>query len=443
MTTDKEIRRGSNYSGRTGQEQDSPKKERPIKIGKHGADVLMTTNPARDERMLNDVGLPLGMEPPATIEERIRVVQRVISQSMGITLSEDEVPTRIGFDISTDAQRKILFAVLRLMSEDDYQGSYKVPNSQFLNREFENRTEPVKALSSGFKVKATGTEIGGAYQNIPSTPILKITRGDLMREAGFDTSGSDVSAFENGLKALGFQQNFVMWTRFKRDDKGRVIKKNGRTQFENVAQFSPVLNIRAVSDPTTNRIDYYEISPAPVFLDEISREYGAINGRGYFVLIPVGAYQEVSEAYRRRYPFRRGLTPDKIQAFCYWLRLKVQEIQNRESNPLTKYNRERASSTERASVLRIGFRDLCQELRYNETTIVKQRKRISQTLLDGISVALDLGYLNDYSIDATTGDYLFDLNLDFYPSSSGQEAVVETPALEAPDEVQGSLDLDE
>ena len=405
-----------------------------IKIGRHGADMIQTSDPEKNERMLSQVGIPEGWTTPATMEERLRLVQRLISQSMGINLDENETPSKIGFDISTDSQRKLLFGVLRLMTESDYKGNYQVPNTQVL-RESGREGKPVEAMTKGYDV-LTGTHIGGIYENIPSTPILKISDRDLMIATGFDPdSHFDKESFNKAKKDLCFKQSFLMYTRFARDDKGRVIReKNGRTKFELVSTFSPVLILKNIADPKTKKHLYNEISPAPVFLDEISREYGS-RGDGYFLLIPSECSEEITEAYRRWFPNKGGLTPSVVHSLCWWFRLRVQDQQNKERNPLMKWNqRNRPSTGGGGTILRSGFSDLCRQLDYGEKAIQKNRSRIKQQLSEGIDVAVELGYLTGFSYDEERDEYSFDLNLDYYPNAYRTDEVSEVP--ETPQEGQ-------
>lgn len=398
----------SKISGREGATGEQAPGKKHTKIARHGADMIMTRDPEKEEKMLSRIGIPDGFETPVSLEDRVKLVKRLISQAMGIPVPVENVPDKIGFNLTTDSQRKILFAVLQLMTETNYQGDVQVPNSQVLKKRYDSE-RPKQAETQGFQVIG-GTHIGGAYENIPSTPIVRITRADLMRRAGFDPDGgSDLRDFSQGLSALTINQNFLMWTRFKRDEKGRIVRdKNGRTEFELVSTFSPTLNINFVQNPKTKVLEYYEISPAPVFLDEISREYGGTNG-GYFLLIPEDSYQEVSEAYKRRYPSRRGFPPSVIQALCFWFRLQVQDIQQKVRNPFTK-------NKSVPSQIQISFHNLCKNLDYGDEYIRKHRKRIVKFLDDGISIALELGYLTESSFDVLTDEYLFDLNIDYYPS---------------------------
>lgn len=388
-----------------------------IKIGRHGAEMIMTSDPERDEKMLAQVGVPTGFQTPATLEERVKLVQKLISQSMGITLTDGDVPNKIGFDISTDSQRKVLFGVLKLMSDTNYRGTYQVPNNQILKQQFKDNEKPIEAQTKGYSVM-TQTHIGGAYENIPSSPVIKITRRDLMSDSGMNPDErDDVRDFKIAMGDLCVKQNFLMWTRYARDEKGHIKKdRNGRTQFELVSTFSPVLNLNSILDPQTKQHLYYEIALAPVFLDEISREFGGVNG-GYFLLIPKDCTDEISGAYKKRFPSRRGFTPEVIQALCWWFRLKVQDIQNRDKNPFTK----RKGPTS----LTISYFDLCRQLDYGERTIKNNRKRITQTLTDGISISQDLGYIKSSTYDPVSDEYTFELNIDYYPNHYKQESIDE------------------
>lgn len=400
-----------------------------IKIGRHGADMIMTSDPERDERMLSRIGVPNRLTA-TTYQERIRAVQRLIALSMGMTLDESQVPARIGFDISTESQRKLLFGVLGLMTETDYKGTYQVPNEQVLGNT-ERGVKSVEAMKKGYKVVGTETQIGGAYENIPLTPVLKINDRSLMMASGFNPDSEfDVKNFGKAKEDLCFKQNFVMYKRYARDEKtGRVIRdNNGKTRFELVSTFSSVLNLKVISDPQTLQPLYNEISPAPVFLDEISREYGSVK-EGYFLLIPSDCSREITDTYRSLFPRKDRQVPSVIHSLCWWLRLRVQDRQNKERNPLTKWNRRKNKSQTPEgidNVLRIGFLDLCRQLNYGESSIKKNRRRNFKNLTDGIEVALKLGYLTGATYDEMTDEYTFELNLNYYPNGS------ETDGVEAP-----------
>ena len=131
-----------------------------IKIGRHGADMIITSDPEKQEKMLSQVGLPEGMTP-ATIEEKLRVVKTLIARSMGVE-NIDGVPDRIGFNLTNQAERDVLFGVLKLMTKTDYKGTFKVPSSVVLNREHDENPKPVEAETKGYKLIATETHIGGA-----------------------------------------------------------------------------------------------------------------------------------------------------------------------------------------------------------------------------------------------------------------------------------------
>lgn len=411
-----------NISGR--QDPSSPKRERRrgkyVKVGRHGAERLMTSDPLKDEQMLRGVGIPEGVPEPMTLEERLKLVKKLIAQSMGVQNIEGDVPDKIGFNITNQAERDVLFGVLKLMTDSDYRGEFQVPTSQVLNKEFEGRERPVKAQTEGFQV-ASGTHIGGAYENIESVPFVRISQANLITAIGYNPdSQSDRERVAQAVLTLATKMNFLMWTRFKRNDKGKVVKdRNKRTKFEIVSTFSPVLNVNFVSEQEEGRglvLRYYEISLSPILLDEVTREYGSIGG-GYFLLIPENYNSEIQGAYKKLFPYRSRISPI-IQALCFYLRLIVQERQNRERNPFNKFNRERNPylRTGIQTELRVGHQDLCRRLNISENSLRTQKSRIYQNIEDGIRVAQEIGYIHTASHDVLSGEYIFDLNLDYYPS---------------------------
>ena len=381
-----------------------------IKIGRHGAEMIMTSDPEKNDEMLCQVGLPDGWVIPKTTEERIQVVKRLIAQSMGIDPNlTTNVPDRVGFNLTNQAERDVLFGVLKLMTDSDYKGTYQVPSTQVLNREHNENPTPVEAETKGYKIIGTQTQIGGAYENILSTPVLRIGQAELIRAVGYDPeSRSDKERVAQAVSSLAEKQNFLMWTRFARDRKGKIETRNKRTRFEIVSTFSPVLNVRFISEPNQEGnpvLKYYEISLAPVFLDEISREYGA-RGDGYFLLIPQEANREIEKAHREL--FGRVRISPTIQALCYWLRLRVVEIQSKERNPFTKKKTD--------PLLVIEYSDLCQRLNISETSFRRNPSRIRQKVEEGFRVAQKVGYISEFSSDDISGKYRLVINFDYYPN---------------------------
>lgn len=379
-----------------------------IKIGKHGADMIMTQKPRKkQEEMLSRVALP---DEPRTIGEKIQIFSQLVARSMGLTQFRDrgDCPDRIGFNLTNESERNVLLAVLKQLTETNYKGDRQIPNSVAVKQAYTGNTDTTTdALSKGFEI-IQQQHIGGALENIPSTPVISITQRDLVILAGYDPEKkSDVQRVANAVIDLATKQNFLMWTRFKRDKKGRKVRneKTKKQEFELVSTFSPVLWVNFVSDPTTKKFLHYEISPSPVFLDEVSAEYGG-GPRGYFLLIPEEANKEINSAYKKLYPYRVRI-PINIQAFCFWMRVKVMELKSQANNPLNPRPLD--------PVVRIKYADLCQELNISESVLKTQRKRTSEQIGDGLRVAKDLGYITDGYFEEETDSYIITLNIDFYP----------------------------
>jgi len=390
--------------------ESTPQKTPPtIKIGKHGADMIMTQKPRKkQEEMLNRVALP---DEPRTIGEKIQIFSQLVARSMGLTQFRDrgDCPDRIGFNLTNQSQRDVLLAVLKQLTATNYKGDTKIPNSVAVKQAYTGNTDTTTdALSKGFEI-IQQQHIGGALENIPSTPVISITQRDLVILAGYDPEKqSDVQRVANAVVDLASKQNFLMWTRHKRDKKtGKKVinQKTKRQEFELVSTFSPVLWVNFVSDPTTKKFLHYEISPSPVFLDEVSAEYGG-GPRGYFLLIPEEANKEINSTYKKLFPYRVRI-PINIQTFCFWLRVQVMELKSRANNPL--------SPRPIDPVIRIKYADLCQELNISESTIKTRKKQTSQQVEEGIRVAKDLGYITDGYFDTKSDSYVMTLNIDFYP----------------------------
>ena len=153
-------------TGRQGQVNDL------IKIGRHGAEALLP-NPKDEEKILSqfhieEKGISL------TREDKIKKIKNLYSYFLDIDPDEVRIPDKIGFEISNDSQRKILFCVLGLLTETDYQGNYQKP--------VPNKDKEELRLGS-----STPT-LGGPYKNIRQTPVLRIEKNELMQKSGFDPS---------------------------------------------------------------------------------------------------------------------------------------------------------------------------------------------------------------------------------------------------------------
>lgn len=403
-----------------------------FKISKHGADMMTRPPRKKQEEMLSRVSLPdEGSCVPRTIEERTQIFAQLIARSIGLNQFEklEDCPDRIGFNLTNKAQRAVLFSVLQLLTRTNYQGDLQIPNSVGVKTAFQDeqkRNNPDRisqALTNGFETTIGKNHIGGALQNIPSTPVLRMTQRDLVIMSGYDPDiNGDVYQIAEAVLDLATKQNFLMWTRIKRDNKGTPIRnpKTKKLEFELVSTFSPVLWVNFVSDPVSKRLQYYEISPSPVFLDEVSAQYGG-GKNGYFLLIPEEANREIETTYRKMFKYRPRIAI-KIQTFCFWLRVRVQELQGKVNNPFSR--------SELDPVIRIRYEDLCRELDMNESAIKKHRKTTIQNVSDGIRVSKEIGYITDGYLDEETDTYILTLNFDFYPPFRKKES----EGIEAPEE---------
>ena len=392
-----------------------------IKIAKHGADMITRPPVKKQEEMLSRVSLP-SPDQPRTTEEKVQVFAHLIARSTGLNQFErlEDCPDRIGFNLTSKAQRAVLFSVLQILTRTNYQGHLQIPNSVGIKTAYQDegkRNNPERisqALTQGFDTTIGQNHIGGAMANIPSTPVIRITQKDLTIMSGYNPEiNGDVSQIAQAVVDLATKQNFLMWTRIKRDNKGVPIKnpKTKNLEFELVSTFSPVLWVNFVNDPKTGRFLYYEISPSPVFLDEVSAQYGG-GKNGYFLLIPEEANREIETTYRKMFKYR-PMIATRIQTFCFWLRVKVKELQGKINNPFKR--------SEIDPVIRISYYDLCRELEISESSIKTQRKSTIQRITDGILVSKEIGYITDGYFDYETDSFILTLNLDFYPPFKKKE----------------------
>lgn len=386
----------------------SPERGTHIKVGRHAGDLIMTQKSRKkQEEMLNQVALP---DNPRTPEEKTKIFAQLVGRAMGIREFSDRenCPERIGFNLSNQVQRNILFAVLKKMTETNYQGDLQIPNSVAIAQTYTDNPEKTStSLTEGFNITSQ-KHIGGALANIPHSPVWRVSQRDLIIQSGYDPdNGSDGQRVADEIRNLATKQNFLMWTRLKRDNKGkRVINpKTKKQEFELVSTFSPVLWVNFVSDPKTGKFLYYEICPSPVFLDEVSAQYGG-GKNGYFILIPEEANKEIQTTYKKMFKYR-AMIATRIQTFCFWLRLRVVELQGKVNNPFSRH--------ELDPVIRISYEEICQQLNIPESSMKTQKKRTTQQIEDGIKVSKEIGYITEGEFDPETNMYILTLNFDFYP----------------------------
>lgn len=398
------------------------KKAKGTKISKHGADMLTGLPRKKQEEMLSRIILP--DDNPRTTKERIQIFSQLVARSIGLTQFEnkEDCPDRIGFNLTNQVQMNVLFAILKRMTENNYKGEKKIPNSIGVKNAYTGeRNNPNKiedALSKGFETPIVKNQIGGALKNISETPVWRFTQKEIVSLSGYNPEkGSEVQRVAEELVNLSYKQNFLMWTRYKRDGRGKIMinPKTKKREMELVSTFSPVLWVKNIQDPETKKFLYYEIAPAPIFLDEVSAEYGG-GKNGYFVLIPEEADKEISSTYKRLFPYRTRVSLN-IQTFCFWLRIRVQELQGKVNNPFSR--------SELNPVIRISYFDLCREILISESTIKTQKKNTRNQISDGIRTAKEIGYITDGYLDEKTEEYILTLNFDFYPPFKKKEPELE------------------
>ena len=400
-------------SGRTGG------KSKFIKIGRHGGDKMIQ-NPEENEKMMSKFVFK-DKNAPITTEEKIKRVKKLIASLYGIDLDKAPVPDKIGFEISNDSQRKILFGVLNEMTKTDYKGTETRPVDMIQDPLVKDRK---RYISTG----SYNPQVASPYKNINFVPVLRKERRELMRICGFDpTSKSDRRDFGEALSAITTDNYFLMWKRFKRDEEGNLVKTGqktfrnnkgrfqstkGRTDFELVSAIDTILKIRFIHNPNTQKMTHYEIMLNPVFFDEMSPEFGG--ERGNFILVPEDSLDEIKRTYKKIYPSSRGYIPPAILNLCWWFRLEVLNIQNRNRNKFTK--------NPRGGKISKKYIDLCQILNIPRESALKNKNRIQKTLETGIELAKEIGYIKEGTRNVLDNDeYLFELNFDYYPNEYRDE----------------------
>ncbi len=298
------------------------------KIGLHSVKNLLGT--AKQLSLFND----------SSVEE--------FSQRYGIKL-ENSIE-RYGINL-TDVQLQMMEGILKGLSETNYEGNLSPLDKTDLARE-----------------KYQSKELPETYKYTSKIPRLVAPQSQLLDWGGFNKNSiGDKAAAIEALRHLGTTQFCFYYDRLALNEHGEAKKhKNGGWVKEEVTAVDTLFTIKEIRDEKTKKIQYYEILPSPIFLDQ--RE-------SYFMLIPFGWRKEVQKVLARRkissYTFR----------FLLFLRYHY-ELKRRSKQPLE---------------VRLHWEEIAIAIKMPETVYKRKKDRACQILEEAYIVAKALGYLKSYS----------------------------------------------
>ena len=356
-----------------------------FKVGRHGV-----------KQLTGKTGPQIAM----TFEEAPVEVEDYIEQA-GLQVTQEDRERLLegwGADL-TVTQHSVLLAVLERMSARNYQGDGRAGHREVLTRAGVN--PPGGTLPQLMKK---------ALRNVKEYPVVRIYLHEVVELAGMDKDRQgDKQEVKQALEHLGAARYAFYWERAAfNEHKGRkkfAMDQDGRYVKEGVRAVGSILYVKEVVDPQSGQLDYYEIAPSEVFLDQVTEGYGSPGG--YFLMMPTGLLEKVRKAVG---PGRR-VTPH-YYTFLYWLLAKYEDRRSRAKN-----------GKEPNLQIREHYEKIAQLIRMPESIWRRNRKNKALPRLESIyQAAKDLGYLKGYSMGA---DGIVTLELDpsgpFYRPKRGQE----------------------
>lgn len=329
-------------------------KTRDTKFGLHFINQLYHTNTNKQLRAFSD----------EILEE--------YQNSTGVVLNNNNKPDSYGV-VLNQIQSRVLEAILKALSDTNYSGDVAI------NKDTYSRTE----MRSINKIKA--------YNNIDKIPVIKITQAELLELSGLNRSHGDKTDLIEAINFLGSQQFCFYWKRLKYEN-GKPVKDKSSGEYikEDVMEVGTVLRIKYVKKEKSGDLDYYEIHPSAVLLDQIE---------SYFLLIPNNWREEVKQ-----------ITGKKASKYTYefltWLRLQYEQIR--------RYNNNGGKNRKpKEFKLSKSWEEIAIALKMPESIYKANRKRAERIIKEAYEVAIKLGYLLRVE-DAGATDLLY-LNESYYP----------------------------
>lgn len=298
------------------------------------------------------------------------------TETYGISVEREF--SRFGVDLN-DMQQKMTEAILHGFTKTNYQGNL----------------DPLEKLDLA-KEKFPYGNLPNSYKYLRQLPRLRATQSQILKWASINPkSAGDIQDALKALKHLGTTQYCFYYTRLAFDEEG-VPKKDreGEWQKEEVIAVDTLFTIKEVRNKKMEVLEYYEITPSPIFLDQ--RE-------SFFLLIPFNWREEVKGLIGQRkassYTFR----------FLLFLRFQF-EMQRRASKERKNY------------IIKWTSEEIAINLKMPESVYKRKKDRANKILNEIYSVAKSLGYLKDYQ-RTESGD-IFHLNEEKYSVNCQEEKLL-------------------
>ena len=279
------------------------------------------------------------------------------AETYGVNL-EKEI-TRYGIDL-TDTQTKMMEAILNGFTRTRYKGNL----------------DPVdKPIHAKERYPIGGVPF--SYKNFANLPRLRVTQSEILRLANINQeSAGDVQDAIKALKHLGITQYCFYYTRLAFDEDGTPKHdKSGSFEKEEVMSVDTLFAIKEVRSKKTGLLDYYEIIPSSIFLDQADK---------YFMLIPNNWREEVRKIVGQRkassYTFR----------FLLFLRYQFELLRRGKDKSKSRF------------VFKCTPQEMAIKLKMPESVYKRKRERANKILDEVYSVAKQLQYLTNYE---RTGSY--------------------------------------
>lgn len=293
------------------------------------------------------------------------------SDTYGVNL-ESQI-TRFGIDL-TDLQLRMMEAILYGLSKTRYRGNLDPLDKPSLAKE-----------------KYPAGILPNIYNNFTQLPKLKVSQSGLLQWAKVNLrSAGDVQQALRALKHLATTQYCFYYTRLVFGEGGEPKReKDGDYVKEEVIAVDTLFTIKEVRSKKTSLLDYYEIIPSSILLDQ--RE-------NYFMLIPLNWRDEVRKLVGQRkassYTFR----------FLIVLRYQF-ELERR--------------SHKKQYIIKCTPEDMAIKLKMPISVYKGKRERANKILDEVYTVAKKLGYLTEY--ERTGRLDIFYLNEEKYHQPRSQE----------------------
>lgn len=278
------------------------------------------------------------------------------SKTYGIQVQEKI--DRFGIDL-TDIQARVMEGVLRGFSLTNYKGN----------------TIPLEK-SDLVRDKYAFGDLPSTYKYVNDIPCLKATQGQILKWAGVNINSiAEKERALEALKHLATAQYCFYYDRMALDKNGKPEKgSDGKWKQEEVMAIDTLFVIKEIRNKPNGNLEYYEIIPSPIFLDQ--RESN-------FMLIPYNWREEVRAVV--------GSKKASSYTFRFLLFLRYQYELMRRSN----------HEEQKSFKIVCHWEEVAIAIKMPESVYKRKKERALKILDDAYFVAKELGYLIEYSREDT------------------------------------------